>query len=76
MTLRSRRIAHEDLPPAYQKLPDHTPTVAPEEERDRLLAALSATKWNKSKTAARLHWSRMTVYRKMAKYHLIEARRA
>lgn len=37
-------------------------------ERDRLLAALLATRWNKTKAAEQLRWSRMTLYRKMAKY--------
>jgi DNA-binding NtrC family response regulator len=37
-------------------------------ERDQLVHALLATKWNKTKAAERLHWSRMTLYRKMAKY--------
>jgi DNA-binding NtrC family response regulator len=35
-----------------------------------VLCALFATKWNKSKAAEKLHWSRMTLYRKMAKYHI------
>lgn len=39
-------------------------------ERDNVLAALLATKWNKSKAAQRLHWSRMTLYRKLHKYQL------
>jgi DNA-binding NtrC family response regulator len=39
-------------------------------ECERLLAALFAVDWNKSKAAAALHWSRMTLYRKMAKYHI------
>ena len=38
---------------------------------ERLVSALFATNWNKSRTAARLHWSRMTIYRKMAKYQLM-----
>ena len=33
---------------------------------------LSQTNWNKSQAAERLHWSRMTLYRKMAKYHIKE----
>jgi DNA-binding NtrC family response regulator len=37
-------------------------------ELDRLLSALSLTNWNKSQAAARLQWSRMTLYRKLAKY--------
>jgi len=35
-----------------------------------LLSALEDTKWNKQKAADRLHWSRSTLYRKMAKYQL------
>ena len=40
-------------------------------ERDRLLDVLRATNWNKSLAAQRLRWSRMTLYRKLAKYALI-----
>jgi two-component system response regulator HydG/two-component system response regulator AtoC len=40
------------------------------EERDRLLKALLATEWNKSEAARQLRWSRMTLYRKMAKFQL------
>jgi DNA-binding NtrC family response regulator len=39
-------------------------------ERDQLLEALQITKWNKSKAAQRLHWSRMKIYRKLAQYHI------
>lgn len=39
-------------------------------ESDRVLSALLATNWNKSKAAEKLHWSRMTLYRKLTKYHL------
>jgi DNA-binding NtrC family response regulator len=66
---RAPRISVGDLPPLYQHPPT---TIAPVDERNRLLSALLATHWNKSRTAERLHWSRMTVYRKMAKYHLAE----
>jgi transcriptional regulator of acetoin/glycerol metabolism len=41
------------------------------ERRELLLSTLFSTKWNKSLAAQKLHWSRMTVYRKMAKYHLV-----
>ena len=41
-------------------------------ESDRVLSALLATNWNKSKAAEKLHWSRMTLYRKLAKYHLTD----
>ena len=39
-------------------------------ERDRLIETLSANNWNKAETARQLHWSRMTLYRKLAKYQL------
>ena len=42
----------------------------PVTEREQLLAALVATQWNKSQAAQQLHWSRMTLYRKLRQYHL------
>jgi DNA-binding NtrC family response regulator len=41
-------------------------------ERDRLLATLVSCKWNKSKAAQQLNWSRMTLYRKMIKHQLAD----
>jgi DNA-binding NtrC family response regulator len=39
-------------------------------EKEQLLEALAEAQGNKSKAAERLHWSRMTIYRKIAKYKL------
>ena len=39
-------------------------------ERTRLLSALEATHWNKTQAARQLRWSRMTLYRKIARYAL------
>ena len=39
-------------------------------ERDQLLSMLVATNWNKSQAAARLRYSRMTLYRKLARYKI------
>ena len=39
-------------------------------EQERILSALAATNWNKSKAAEKLEWSRMTLYRKLAKYQM------
>ncbi|MDO9074819.1 MAG: sigma-54 dependent transcriptional regulator [Rubrivivax sp.] len=50
----------------------HTAPPQPVDERALLLAALHQTKWNKSAAAAQLHWSRMTLYRKLSKYALHE----
>jgi DNA-binding NtrC family response regulator len=41
------------------------------DERERLLSTLLETRWNKSKAAEKLCWSRMTLYRKLAKHHLM-----
>jgi DNA-binding NtrC family response regulator len=39
-------------------------------EKERLLTALVTTRWNKRKAAQALRWSRMTLYRKLAKYNI------
>ncbi|MCD2449910.1 sigma-54 dependent transcriptional regulator [Methylicorpusculum oleiharenae] len=44
--------------------------IAEKSERERMLETLSAVKWNKSRAAEQLSWSRMTLYRKMEKYHI------
>jgi two-component system response regulator HydG/two-component system response regulator AtoC len=36
-----------------------------------LLSALLSANWNMSKAAQKLRWSRVTIYRKMAKYHIV-----
>ena len=46
------------------------PSLPVRPEPDQLLSALQATRWNKSEAARLLHWSRMTIYRKLAKYNL------
>lgn len=69
INLSSWKIAFMDLPKAFQRRLKETEGL-PEKERDRLLSVLFTTKWNKSKAAQKLHWSRMTLYRKMAKYQI------
>jgi DNA-binding NtrC family response regulator len=57
------------LPPQFRaeaKKYEHLPQA----ERDRILSALAATNWNRSKAAQELQWSRMTLYRKMEKYQI------
>jgi DNA-binding NtrC family response regulator len=66
----SQRIFLQDLPePFRSRLTDRE--ADSQGERDRLLTALLSTRWNKSKAAQKLQWSRMTLYRKLAKYHLL-----
>jgi DNA-binding NtrC family response regulator len=65
----SREVRLADLPSEFrEKL-----RLKSGSERRRLLDALLATNWNKSRAATMLHWSRMTVYRKMAKHSVIRS---
>ena len=68
VNLPSRRISFVDLPePFHRRLQE---TAALSNERDQLLSALFSTHWNMTKAAQKLDCSRMTLYRKMAKYHI------
>jgi DNA-binding NtrC family response regulator len=68
VNLNSGTIGLADIPERYQsKL-----SGGVIDEKELLLSALFSTKWNKSKAAQKLHWSRMTLYRKMAKFHIMQ----
>jgi transcriptional regulator with PAS, ATPase and Fis domain len=62
-----RWIALTDLPARFRvKLkPIEHRTL---DDREKIISALLATDWNKSRAAQKLQWSRMTLYRKMAKF--------
>ena len=66
---RCRQISLMDLPDQFRRRLRETKPVPPD-ERFPLLSVLTSTNWNISKAAQKLHWSRMTIYRKMAKYHI------
>jgi DNA-binding NtrC family response regulator len=67
VNLPPRRISLSHLPPQMQTaLDEHTR----KEDRNRLIEALTATNWNVSRAAQKLHWSRMTIYRKLVRYQL------
>ena len=66
----SRRISLADLPQQFRVRLSEA-TGLPQDERDQLLDALFSTNWNKSQAAQKLCWSRMTLYRKMVKYHVV-----
>jgi len=65
-------ISLTDLPLQFRRRAMELKSAS-EDERARLMWALSATDWNKSKAAAKLSWSRMTLYRKMARYNIMRA---
>jgi DNA-binding NtrC family response regulator len=62
----STEIGPKDLPPEMVGQPADSVL----QERERLLAALMTAHWNKSKAAEALQWSRMTLYRKLARYNI------
>lgn len=64
-----RSVAIEDLPASFRRLFDENRSAgAP--ERERLVAVLRETNWNKMEAARQMNWSRMTLYRKLAKYSI------
>jgi DNA-binding NtrC family response regulator len=44
------------------------------DERKHIVSTLLETNWNKSTAAQKLKWSRMTLYRKISKYNIVEKR--
>jgi transcriptional regulator with PAS, ATPase and Fis domain len=70
-------LADSPLEVGADNLPDYLRKESEDgkSERDLLLEALFACQWNKSKAAKNLHWSRMTLYRKIAKYQIEDLQR-
>jgi transcriptional regulator with PAS, ATPase and Fis domain len=62
-------IVAEDLPSVLPLVPPRIPSASDTELRG-LQEALATCNGNKSKAAEKLNWSRMTLYRKLAKYKL------
>jgi DNA-binding NtrC family response regulator len=62
-------IQSEDLPEGLRPS-DEQPEQDP--DRQRLLDALQICHWNKAEAARQLQWSRMTLYRKMARYQIAD----
>jgi DNA-binding NtrC family response regulator len=70
---RLQWIGFTDLPRQFRRQLGNA--GQPQTERDLLLSVLLSTRWNKSQAAQKLHWSRMTLYRKMAKYEIVRENR-
>ena len=69
LDLPESEIGPENLPQEITSQPVGA-TDPVEDDKARVLEALVATQWNKRKAAQALHWSRMTLYRKLAKYNI------
>jgi transcriptional regulator with PAS, ATPase and Fis domain len=73
ITTGDLRLFHRSLtmePRIGAAIVQEQPRLPVTPEPERLSQALQATGWNKSKAAEVLRCSRMTIYRKIAKYHL------
>jgi len=64
------RCLHKEPRFARQAIAEEQPRSAGTQDPKRVLQVLQATGWNKSKAAEVLGCSRMTIYRKIARYHL------
>jgi DNA-binding NtrC family response regulator len=69
----SRRLSLRDFPEQFRNKFQNGGSGSPS-ELDRVISALFAANWNKSLAAQNLKWSRMTLYRKIAKYRLARDR--
>lgn len=70
--ISSSQVAVGDFPAQFRSRCE-TGLAQHSDERSRLIRALLSTNWNKSLAADKLHWSRMTLYRKMARYNVQQA---
>ena len=73
INLPREKINYADLPQLFRKKLEGTLGL-PQEERRHIVSALLETRWNKSSAAQKLKWSRMTLYRKITKYNIVEKR--
>ncbi|MEN8780491.1 MAG: sigma-54 dependent transcriptional regulator [Flavobacteriaceae bacterium] len=69
INLPHQPVRYADLPRNLKRPCRHIAQPS-QNERHTIVAALLANKWNKSKAAQKLKWSRMTLYRKIAKYNI------
>jgi DNA-binding NtrC family response regulator len=72
LNLPSRKITAAELPDQVRTFWRSSEGL-PQAERERMLSALFETHWNISEAARKLHWSRMTLYRKLAKHHIVKS---
>ncbi|MFY9942592.1 MAG: sigma-54 dependent transcriptional regulator, partial [Desulfobacterales bacterium] len=70
------RIEFMNLPAPFRRQMDalQAQSAATPDERRQVVSALIAADWNKSRAAQRLKWSRMTLYRKIEKFRIVQDR--
>lgn len=73
VNLPRNKIGLSNFPQHFQNKLKQNNSAA-KNERNYIVSALIATKWKKSEAAKRLKFSRMTLYRKIVKYNIVENR--
>ena len=73
INLPSLNVTVVELPKFVENLLQGPSESRQEDERERLLSVLLSTRWNVSETARKLRWSRMTVYRRLAKHRILRS---
>jgi DNA-binding NtrC family response regulator len=68
-----KKIRWTHLPPTFKKKLKEGCTSAGN-ERNYIVSSLISTNWHRAKTARKLNWSRMTLYRKIIKYNIVQHR--
>ena len=70
------RVTRRDLPAdVAAQLGADPGSVLPDDERSRIVAALSAHRWRPDAAAQALGMSRATLYRRIAKYRIVAPHR-
>lgn len=68
-----KKIRWAHLPPTFRKkLNQGLPSAG--NERNYIISSLISTNWHRANTARKLKWSRMTLYRKIIKYNIVQHR--
>jgi DNA-binding NtrC family response regulator len=73
ITVRGPEIGLQDFPPYFRNRCENREQIKSPQtdaDRDKVIRALMSTNWNRSEAARTLHWSRMTLYRKMVRYRI------
>jgi transcriptional regulator with PAS, ATPase and Fis domain len=65
-------LALADLPRQLREACAPVSGRVSESEQTVMLSVLNEVNWNKSEAARKLHWSRLTLYRKLKRYGLVE----
>jgi DNA-binding NtrC family response regulator len=70
---RGKKIRLAHLPPAFRKKLKEGRSPAGS-ERNYIVSSLISANWHRSDAARKLNWSRMTLYRKIIKYNIVQHR--